>query len=194
MACCGTSVWTKVESRSAHIAKPAAWLKMTLYLNLEGTETLTPLSLSRPEPHGASFRLPGEGQPHAELLLQQRGGRGEDVEASGRELRPEARWDRRHERRLAALRESEHGGLQHPRPLDPLSADREARRGGVALLGRVGQQRDGGGCRAAGQQQFSQPAGLSIPVPISVPALRQRLNTCDGTWTWVCDALPYTCM
>lgn len=97
-------------------------------------------SLSRPEPHRASLRLSGEGQPHAELLLQQRGGCGEDVEAPGRELRAEAGRDRGHERRPAAVRESEHGGLQHPRPPDPPGTDREAGRGGVALLGRAGQQ------------------------------------------------------
>lgn len=48
------------------------------------------MPLSRPEPHRASLRLLGEDQPHAELLLQQRGGRGKDVEASSREFRAEA--------------------------------------------------------------------------------------------------------
>ena len=139
--------------------------------------SLTLLSLCRLEPHRASFRLSGEGQPHAEFVLQQRGGRGEDVEAPGRELRAEARRDRWHERRPAALREGEHGGLQHPRPPDPPGPDREAGRRGVALLGRAGQRGDGGGCRSPGQQHFSQPVGLYNPMPVSIPALRQRLKT-----------------
>lgn len=131
------------------------------------------LSLSRLKPDRASLRLPGEGQPHAELLLQQRGGRGEDVEAPGREFRAEARRDWRHERRPAALRESEHGRLQHTRPADAPGADREAGCRGVALCGCAGQQRGGW---AAGHQQFSQPDGLSFPMPVSIPTLCQRLN------------------
>lgn len=96
------------------------------------------LFLSRPEPHRASLRLPGEDQPHAELLLQQRGSRGEDVATPGRELRPKARRDRWHERWPSALWEGEHGGIQYSRPTDPPGADREAGRRGVSLLGRVG--------------------------------------------------------
>lgn len=131
---------------------------------------------SRSQPHRASLRLPGEGQSHAQLLLQQRCGRGQNLETPGREFRAEARRDWRHERRPSAIWESEHRRLQHPGPPYPPGADWEAGCSGVPLRRCARKQWDSGDGGTAERQQFPQPVSLSLPVHVSIPALCQCLN------------------